>query len=959
MPPADLLAPSLRMGPAAFKPPQGTPVPTEADDRLGYLGSVGTGPAAAAAEAAPAAASGTVVSASGNPLIDGMLSGLAWNGTALGYSFPTATSSYNSTTYTLYGSGELTSAFAAVSPQMAAVVRAVLEGTPSGTGTAVMTYGSYESFTNLNFTEGTTTSAIAAAELRYARSGAPNPTAWGYYPDSTEIGGDVWFGTVTAFNTPLPGSWSYVTAIHETGHALGLKHPHENGVNGTGALPSANDSLEFTVMSYRSYVGAPTSGGYTNETYGYPTTPMMLDIQALQYLYGADYTTNSGNTTYSWSPTTGEMFVDGVGQGAPGANRIFLTIWDGGGRDTYDMSNYTNGVSIDLTPGKWSVTSPQQLAMLDSFSATPVYARGNVFNALLYNNDTRSLIEDAKGGSGNDTILGNQAENGLYGNNGNDTLTGGLGNDSIDGGQGTDSAVFSGNRAGYTISRSGGALIVSGADGTDTISNVETLVFADGSYAASGLGTTSVSVSALSAAKAEGASGNTSYTFTVTRTGDTGGAQTVDWSVAGTGGAPASASDFAGGAFPSGSVSFAAGETSKTVTITVAGDKLIESTEQFTVTLTNPSTGAAIGTASATGAIWNDDFIQHLPIDSSAGDDLVWQSNGQFLVSSGAAGLGQIRVAGTPGAGYEFKGTGQVGGDAGTDVIWAKAGGGVILGIGAGSPLNFTLVPVSRPGSTWTYWTQADLNGDGRVELLWKQGEALAVTQLNSDGSKIGDTWLGMPGSGWAAVAAVDLNGDGRTDILWQNNSMGGALASGLVNASGNGFTSINWLSLPGAGWTYAGVGDFNGDGRTDTVWTEANGHMAVMYTSADGTTTTGAYWFSKPGTGWELVGVGDFNGDGRADTLWQNPSLGGAVATFITRSTMSAAGVNADGYWWGLPGAGWHYAGIADSNGDGRDDVLFEDAGGATAALLANSTGGTSGAVFLGIPGADWHLVG
>ena len=72
---------------------------------------------------------------------------------------------------------------------------------------------------------------------------------------------------------------------------------------------------------------------------------------------------------------------------------------------------------------------------------------------------------------------------------------------------------------------------------------------------------------ALAADKAEGQSGTTPFTFTVTRTGNTGSANSVSWSLAGSGANPASASDFVGGALPSGTVSFAAGETSKTITV--------------------------------------------------------------------------------------------------------------------------------------------------------------------------------------------------------------------------------------------------------------------------------------------------------------------------------------------------------------------------------------------------------
>src|SRR5690606_1581901 len=99
-------------------------------------------------------------------------------------------------------------------------------------------------------------------------------------------------------------------------------------------------SLEYSVMSYKSYVGS-TAGGYTNSSDSYPQTLMMYDIAALQVMYGANYSTNSGDTVYSWSATTGRMSINGVAQATPVGNKIFLTLWDGGGNDTYDFSNYT------------------------------------------------------------------------------------------------------------------------------------------------------------------------------------------------------------------------------------------------------------------------------------------------------------------------------------------------------------------------------------------------------------------------------------------------------------------------------------------------------------------------------------------------------------------------------------------------------------------------------------------
>ena len=156
---------------------------------------------------------------------------------------------------------------------------------------------------------------------------------------------------------------------------------------------------------------APGTGGFAGEKSNQPQTYMQYDLAALQYMYGANYTTNATDTVYSWSATTGEMFVNGVGQGAPSGNKILMTIWDGGGTDTLDLSNYGRGVTVDLRPGAFSTLDQTQLANHLAYQGLTALAPGNVAMSLLYNNDARSLIENAKGGDGNDIFVGNIANN--------------------------------------------------------------------------------------------------------------------------------------------------------------------------------------------------------------------------------------------------------------------------------------------------------------------------------------------------------------------------------------------------------------------------------------------------------------------------------------------------------------------------------------------------------------------
>jgi serralysin len=374
------------------------------------------------------------LTATGHAGVDGLMSGFAWGDDgAVSFAFPDAAADYEA----FYGASETTRGFAAVGPQMQAAIRRLLLGDAAG---AVGGPGSpgpaVAAFTNLAILEET---RDGMADIRIARSSAPS-TAWAYYPNGRE-GGDVWFGTRYAFDTPRLGSYHFLVAAHELGHALGLKHAHE-AANGFAPVPAELDSLEFTVMSYRSKVGGSASTGYTNGTHDYPQGYMMLDIAALQAMYGADYALRAADTRYAWNPLTGETIIDGIGQGAPGdgaggsANRVFLTIWDGGGTDTYDLSNYAGGVAVDLAPGGWSVLSSAQLAVLDTRDGTT--ARGNVFNALTFGGSNASLIENALGGAGADTLAGNAAANRLEGGAGGDLLDGRDGDDRLAGGAGAD-----------------------------------------------------------------------------------------------------------------------------------------------------------------------------------------------------------------------------------------------------------------------------------------------------------------------------------------------------------------------------------------------------------------------------------------------------------------------------------------------------------------------------------------
>ena len=205
---------------------------------------------------------------------------------------------------------------------------------------------------------------------------------------------------------PAPGTFNFQTFVHEIGHGLGLAHPHDTG-QGTSVFPGVSSPSDlgnfglnqtiYTVMSYNQAPGSTIGAGNI-------AGPMAFDIAAVQQLYGANTTYRAGDDSYQLAQVAGNT-------------HLWLCLWDAGGNDEIRYGG--SGVAhIDLR----AATLRSEFGGGGFGSSVEGQAGG-------YTIANGVVIENASGGSGNDTIIGNAADNRLDGSAGADALAGGDGND--------------------------------------------------------------------------------------------------------------------------------------------------------------------------------------------------------------------------------------------------------------------------------------------------------------------------------------------------------------------------------------------------------------------------------------------------------------------------------------------------------------------------------------------------
>jgi hypothetical protein len=277
-------------------------------------------------------------------------------------------------------------------------------------------------------------------------------------------------------------------------------------------------------------------------------------------------------------------------------------------------------------------------------------------------------------------------------------------------------------------------------------------------------------------------------------------------------------------------------------------------------------------------------------------------ANNALTMRRTRAGMASFKVGA---ADWTVLAQGDFNADSKPDLIWRQQfSGRTVAWLMDNTTRNSTpaLWPATNPGdSDWIAMVNADLNGDNKTDMVWRNNISGRVVAWFMDGvtrTSTGVIWPATnPGdSVWIPMAGGDFNGDTKPDLVWRNSTTGRVIVWYMDGITRTGTAPI-WSPVnPGDdAWIPMVAGDFNGDTKPDLIFRNSlTGRVIIWY--MDGVTRTGTYalWAAtNPGeSAWRPMAAGDFNADGKTDIVWRNTDSGRTVVWYMNGSTLVSTAV-------------------------------------------------------------------
>jgi hypothetical protein len=575
---------------------------------------------------------------------------------------------------------------------------------------AMAALATYSAVTNLTFAQ--TLSSAAAEFILFIADLDDNVLG-----QFTVTGGGVGYGEFAPDGAGwtsaglAPGGLGFVTLIHEFGHGLGLTHPHDNSGN--------SEIMQGVTSPFNSF-------GTYQLNQGVFTTMTYNDGWASMY-----------STIIAYGGQAMPMVLNAAGT-------FFQCIWDAGGVDTLSAGATSLAATINLN----AATLLNEIGGGGFVSAHSTIRGGfTIANGV--------VIENAIGGGGADTITGNAVDN---------RLTGGAGGDIIDGSSGRDTSIYTiaSTSATWVRNLNGSWTVSAGADGTDTVTNVEFLDFTDrdvfldrAARTFAGDGASDIAWRSTSGVTAIWSMNG----GTVTQAANTSWQAGNDWVVQGFG-------DFNGD----------------------GRDDFVwrnANTNASAIWMMNgASVQQAVNTAWQAPAEWiirgfgdfngdgRDDFLWR----NTNGTSAIWMMDGGDVTAA--------NTAWQAGNEWVIQDTGDFNGDGRDDILWRNSNTqAAAIWMMNGASVQQAVNTAWQAPADWVIQGTGDFDGDGRDDILWRNSNTnvTAIWMMNAGAVTAANTsW--QAGAEWVIQTIGDFNGDGKDDILWRN-AQNGLLSIWHMNA--------------------------------------------------------------------------------------------------------------------------------------------------------------------------------
>ena len=326
-----------------------------------------------------------------------------------------------------------------------------------------------------------------------------------------------------------------------------------------------------------------------------------------------------------------------------------------------------------------------------------------------------------------------------------------------------------------------------------------------------------------------------------------------------------------------------------------------------------------------------DALIRFENVVGGAGDDTI-TGNSLANILTGAAGN------------YTLNGGG------GNDTLFGGDGNDLLIGGADAASIGATYMPGGAIGTNWHIVGTSEVSGDSKADYVWNNASKIAVWTIDGGVLTAAAVLNGPIGSDWTAKTTGDFNHDGLSDVLWTNKGRVAVWELDGSNIINSGLSN----GQIGTNFNFGTTGDFNGDGSSDVLWVNNSGQVAE-WNMKDTSVIGGGLSNGSIGTDWSVAGSGDLNGDGRADVLWTN-AAGDATTWLMNGQNVQQAAIS------GTIGMNWRVGGISDINMDVRADIVWVNTtNNAVVIWYMNGTQVTDSTVVSsgGQIGLDWTLSG